>query len=80
MNNKLERMTLEIAKSEFKDREFSTMEMWEKLKPRWAFRLPKLKTFHVLKSLMEAGHLKGRKDYREEWGWSGTAYQWVWKA
>jgi hypothetical protein len=80
ISSSLERKALEIAKSEFKGKEFLTVEMWEKLKPKWTFRLPKLKTFHVLKSLMEAGHLTGRKEYQPKWGWSGTAYQWIWKA
>ena len=78
-NSRLTRKVLEVARSEFKDVEFTAKEMLERLKKVWRFKLSVMRVWHILKGLMAQGHLEGKKKYLDEWAWSGTAYVWVWK-
>ena len=77
--NKPEKKAMEIARSEFKDREFTTTEMWEKLAPQWVFKMPRGKVFHILEGLEKQGHLTSRKEYMKQWRWSSTGYRYMWK-
>ena len=78
-NSRLTRKVLEVARSEFKDVEFTAKEMLERLKKVWRFKLSVMRVWHILKSRAEHGDLTGRKKHLDEWAWSGTAYVWVWK-
>ena len=73
-------MAMDIAKTVFEDREFTTAEMWEKLKERWTFKLSRGRIFNVLKRLMQKGRLTGRKEHLDRFGWSVQHYRWVWRA
>jgi transcription initiation factor IIE alpha subunit len=79
MVTRFEQKVLDIARVVFAGMEFTASEMFEELKSKWKFKISKKKVFHALRGMMDEGLIRGRKEYLDEWAWSGTPYRWLWK-